>query len=321
MGGASPSGPNAAALEQAGWRRRTRPAQRRSKPSAAGCDALRRAVTQAAGQRPRPPGRPALRLLQPPARGAVRLARRRSAPPPRLAVPSSESRLSASATRPRAAAERAKTPSHRTGGRRLQAPRLRRGEARPGQGGRAGHGSRAASCRRRRLLAPLAAGAPAQRPHRALRAAVAGPSASPAGASEGRRHESDRVLREDPGGRAVRRRPHESFQPHPAGGDPLPEGRGQGEWPGARGGEWTGKARGSIWRFLETEEGDREAGKGKVRQPGGLVCAPGRDPATAKFSARSGWAAIATRTVPGHGLGPRGLGVGGSAPGAGTGRG
>lgn len=58
MGGASPSGPNAAALEQAGWRRRTRPAQSRPKPSAAGCDAHRRAVTQAAGQRPRPPGAP-----------------------------------------------------------------------------------------------------------------------------------------------------------------------------------------------------------------------------------------------------------------------
>lgn len=38
------------------------------------------------------------------------------------------------------------------------------------------------------------------------------------------------------------------------------------------------KARGSIWRFLETEEGDREAGKGKVRQPGGLAGAPGSDP-------------------------------------------
>lgn len=43
-----------------------------------------------------------------------------------------------------------------------------------------------------------------------------------------RRHESDRVLRADPGGRAVRRRPHESFQPHPAGGDPLPKGHRQG---------------------------------------------------------------------------------------------
>lgn len=150
------------------------------------------------------------------------------------------------------------------------------GQARTGEGGRAGHGNRTAPCRR--LLAPLAAGAPAQRPHRALRT-VAGPSAAPATASEGRRHESDRVLREDPGGRAVWRWPHESFQPHPAGGDPLPEGRGQGKWPGARGGERTGKARGSIWRFLETEEGDREAGKGKVRQSGCLIGAPRPGPA------------------------------------------
>jgi hypothetical protein len=296
-----------------GWRR-TRPAPRWPEHSAAGCDALRRAVNRAAGQRRRPRGAPpcasSCRLR------AVLCAQPVAAPPPCLAVPSSESRLSASATRPRAAAERAKTPRRRTGGRRLQAPG--RGQARPGEGGRAGHGSRAALCGR--LLAPLAAGAPAQRPHRALRT-VSRPSAAPATDSEGRRHESDRVLREDPGGRAVRRWPHESFQPHPAGGDPLPEGRGQGEWPGARGGERTGERRGdqygASWR-RRRETGRRGKGKCRSRRPRRR---PRPGPAAVKFSARSGWAAIATLTVPGHCLGPPGLGVDGRVPRARTGRG
>lgn len=90
---------------------------------------------------------------------------------------------------------------------------------------------------------------------------------------------------------------------------------------GRTAGSGRGKARGSIWRFLETEEGDREAGKGKVRQPGRPRRRPQPGPAAAKFSARSGWTAVATRTVPGHCLGPQGLGVGGLVSRAGTGRG
>lgn len=76
----------------------------------------------------------------------------------------------------------------------------------------------------------------------------------------------------------MRGRPHESFQPHPASGDPLPEGHRQGEGPGAQagaggpggrrrgGGAGGGKAPGSIWRFLEGEE-EAEAGKGRARRP------------------------------------------------------
>lgn len=48
---------------------------------------------------------------------------------------------------------------------------------------------------------------------------------------------------------------------------------------------------------------------------------PRPGPAVIKFSERSGWAAIATRTVPGHRLGPPGLGVGGRVSRAGKGRG
>lgn len=48
---------------------------------------------------------------------------------------------------------------------------------------------------------------------------------------------------------------------------------------------------------------------------------PRLGPAAVKFSARSGRAAIATRTVPGRCLGPPGLGVGGPVPRARTGRG
>lgn len=101
----------ASALQQVG-RRRTLPAQSRPRHSAAGCDAHRRAVTQAAGQRPRPPGRPALRLLLPPARGAVRPARRCSSSLPRgpfLGVPTERERYTAPGRR--RARQDAKTPN------------------------------------------------------------------------------------------------------------------------------------------------------------------------------------------------------------------
>lgn len=75
----------------------------------------------------------------------------------------------------------------------------------------------------------------------------------------------------------MRRWPHESFQPHPAGGDPLPEGRGQGEWPGARGGERTGERRGdqygASWR-RRRETGRR--GKGKCGSPAASPAPPAR---------------------------------------------
>lgn len=76
----------------------------------------------------------------------------------------------------------------------------------------------------------------------------------------------------------MRRWPHESFQPHPAGGDPLPEGRGQGEWPGARGGERTGGKRrgdqyGASWR-RRRETGRR--GKGKCGSRAASPAPPAR---------------------------------------------
>lgn len=115
-----------------------------------------------------------------------------------------------------------------------------------------------------------------------------------------RRHESDRVLRTDPGGRAVRGRPHESFQPHPAGGDPLPEGHRQGEGPGARAGRGRRRGRrrdqyGASWKG---EERRREAGKGKVR-PGRPRGRPPPRAAGAKvLSADRGAASGAPSRVP-----------------------
>lgn len=191
----------------------------------------------------------------------------------------------------------------------------RRGElrARRRRPGRAGHASRAAP-RRRRLPAPLASRAPVQRPRRAQRPAAPARGRSgrgQRGARAGprrrrRRHESDRVLREDPGGRAVRRRPHESFQPHPASGDPLPEGHRQGEGPGAHGARGVGageggrrrgrrkrrrgKAPGSIWRFLERGGGRRRGGgeRESAAAGPGLAGAPRPGLRAAKFSARAG---------------------------------
>lgn len=216
-------------------------------------------------------------------------------------------------------AVRARAPQRR--GRRLraretpnrwpepQAPRReRRGEARRapgGEGGRAGHASGAAPGRR--LSARLAArpvGGPAA-PASSLRPWPRGGRLRGArGAGwprRRRRHESDRVLRADPGGRAVRGRPHESFQPHPASGDSLPEGHRQGEGPGARGARGAGgrrrgrtegergKAPGSIWRFLERGGGRRgRRGKGKCGGRGGLRAPPGPGLLAAKFSARPG---------------------------------
>lgn len=146
--------------------------------------------------------------------------------------------------------------------------------------------------------------APRQRPRRASPQ----PPARPLGRSlrgvrgagrprRRRRHESDRVLREDPGGRAVRRRPHESFQPHPASCDPLPEGHRQGEGPGARGArEGGGEGRrgerdGAGINMALPGKGRREAreaGKGKVPRPRRPRGAPRPGLPAAKLAARPG---------------------------------
>ena len=80
--------------------------------------------------------------------------------------------------------------------------------------------------------------------------------------------ESHRVLREDAGGRALRGRQHESFQPHPASGDPVQEGDRQGEGRGER------RPR-SIWRF--PERGGERGGKSGLPRSGRRLRGPGPD--------------------------------------------
>ncbi|KAJ1099985.1 hypothetical protein NDU88_005076 [Pleurodeles waltl] len=63
-----------------------------------------------------------------------------------------------------------------------------------------------------------------------LEAALSRPRAAPGSGAGQQQHESDGVLREDPGGGALWGRQPTGLQPHPAGGDPLQEGHRQGEF-------------------------------------------------------------------------------------------